>query len=308
MKTVRRPPYPKWNPGYFPCSSLIPLPLSSRRPSVSFGGFGVSWQSLVLFISEKHFQGCKKRYLNNIVSAVRYFHRDIRDDLNHCAEARERFRNLMGNIRRNDVRQDTQAKPIGEREFGMILDSKAPAKWKALIGMMRDGMLRANEILNVRYLDVRLDEDGSGILYIAKSKTDQEGAGAEVYLSRLTVNLFWEAGMDLIRRDTDRLFPIVGRRLREIIDNVACVANLPGVYDLVKEQGVGGYSGHSCRVGMAYDLADAGYSLVAMQHAGRWKSPLMPGRYTRRMVAKTGAVARWHEEREKQGEGEGEDE
>ena len=43
MKTVRRPPYPKWNPGYFPCSSLISLPLSSRRPSVSFGGFGLSY-------------------------------------------------------------------------------------------------------------------------------------------------------------------------------------------------------------------------------------------------------------------------
>ena len=42
MKTVRRPPYPKWNPCYFPCSSLTPLPLSSRRPSVSFGGFGLS--------------------------------------------------------------------------------------------------------------------------------------------------------------------------------------------------------------------------------------------------------------------------
>ena len=42
MKTVRRPPYPKWNPGYFPCSSLTPLPLSSRRPSVSFGGFGLT--------------------------------------------------------------------------------------------------------------------------------------------------------------------------------------------------------------------------------------------------------------------------
>ena len=41
MKTVRRPPYPKWNPGYFPCSSLTTLPLSSRRPSVSFGGFGL---------------------------------------------------------------------------------------------------------------------------------------------------------------------------------------------------------------------------------------------------------------------------
>ena len=43
LKTVRRPPiYPK-TPGHLPCSSLThPLPLSSRRPSVSFGGFGIS--------------------------------------------------------------------------------------------------------------------------------------------------------------------------------------------------------------------------------------------------------------------------
>ena len=42
LKTVRRPPiYPK-PPGHLPCSSLThPLPLSSRRPSVSFGGFGI---------------------------------------------------------------------------------------------------------------------------------------------------------------------------------------------------------------------------------------------------------------------------
>ena len=42
LKTARRPPiYPK-TPGHLPCSSLThPLPLSSRRPSVSFGGFGL---------------------------------------------------------------------------------------------------------------------------------------------------------------------------------------------------------------------------------------------------------------------------
>ena len=50
MKTVRRPPYPKWNPGYFPCSSLTPLPLSSRRPSVSFGGFGLIRRGEVVFL------------------------------------------------------------------------------------------------------------------------------------------------------------------------------------------------------------------------------------------------------------------
>ena len=43
LKTVRRPPiYPK-TPGHLLCSSLThPLPLSSRRPSVSFGGFGLN--------------------------------------------------------------------------------------------------------------------------------------------------------------------------------------------------------------------------------------------------------------------------
>ncbi len=42
LKTARRPPiYPK-TPGHLPCSSLThPLPLPSRRPSVSFGGFGL---------------------------------------------------------------------------------------------------------------------------------------------------------------------------------------------------------------------------------------------------------------------------
>ena len=43
LKTGRRPPiYPK-TPGHLPCSSLThPLPLPSRRPSVSFGGFGLN--------------------------------------------------------------------------------------------------------------------------------------------------------------------------------------------------------------------------------------------------------------------------
>ena len=43
MKTVRRPPYPKWNPGYFPCSSLTP-PSAFLKPS--FGGFGLNGRIL----------------------------------------------------------------------------------------------------------------------------------------------------------------------------------------------------------------------------------------------------------------------
>ena len=59
MKTVRRPPYPKWNPGYFPCSSLTTLPLSSRRPSVSFGGFGFTGSELELNYETSAFGGVR---------------------------------------------------------------------------------------------------------------------------------------------------------------------------------------------------------------------------------------------------------
>ena len=59
LKTVRRPPiYPK-TPGHLPCSSLThPLPLSSRRPSVSFGGFGLKLNPGIL----EHFQRYQIEY------------------------------------------------------------------------------------------------------------------------------------------------------------------------------------------------------------------------------------------------------
>ena len=51
----------------------------------------------------------------------------------------------------------------------------------------------------------------------------------------------------------------------------------------------GNYSGHSPRVGMAVDLAAAGVGLPALQVAGRWASPAMPGRYAAAELASRGA-------------------
>ena len=73
LKTVRRPPiYPK-TPGHLPCSSLThPLPLSSRRPSVSFGGFGISNSTVVGLGSSKR-----------IMSAW-FCHMSRRDSIKKC--------------------------------------------------------------------------------------------------------------------------------------------------------------------------------------------------------------------------------
>ena len=54
-------------------------------------------------------------------------------------------------------------------------------------------------------------------------------------------------------------------------------------------------SSHSLRVGSAVSLAREGASLVAMQNAGRWKSPNMPAHYAEAEFAERGAVARYKE-------------
>ena len=54
----------------------------------------------------------------------------------------------------------------------------------------------------------------------------------------------------------------------------------------------GRVSGHSLRVGSAQSLANAGASLVEMQVAGRWRSPVMPALYAQGQLPKQGAVAR----------------
>lgn len=51
-------------------------------------------------------------------------------------------------------------------------------------------------------------------------------------------------------------------------------------------------SGHSMRVGAAQDMAAAGIDLVAIMHAGGWKSPAMVMRYIEHMDVKKSGMAR----------------
>ena len=52
----------------------------------------------------------------------------------------------------------------------------------ALLQVMRDGLLRRSEASALRWGDVELLDDGSGRLHVVRSKTDQSGEGAILYL------------------------------------------------------------------------------------------------------------------------------
>ena len=162
----------------------------------------------------------------------------------------------------------------------------------ALVALASDCLLRVSETVAVMVADISREPDGSGRLTVHRSKTDQEGEGAMLYVGPATMRRVqaWREASGvhdgpLFRRvragGAVQLAGITDRAAREIIRARAAEAGI-----------VGRVSGHSLRVGSAQSLAAAGAGLVEMQTAGRWQSPAMPAAYARGQFAARGAVAR----------------
>ena len=164
----------------------------------------------------------------------------------------------------------------------------------ALVRMMRDGLLRISEAAAARWDDVVFDSDGSATLRIRRSKSDQEGEGAEVWLSPATA-----AALKQLRDVQGSAAEEEGARIVGTVSARTVARRLAAAYAAA---GLGsGYSGHSGRVGMAQDLAASGAGLPAIMTAGRWKSSAMPAHYTARQAAAHGAVAAWYNQPEPDG-------
>ena len=167
----------------------------------------------------------------------------------------------------------------------------------AIVAVGSTAMLRVSELSALRWSDI--EADGEHTITVRRSKTDQEAAGATLYIGEPTVARLktWREALVGIGGDIEpdapvfvRLHkggqragsePISATALRAIIARRCAAAGVEGRV-----------SGHSLRIGAAQDLAAAGASLVEMQQAGRWLSPTMPARYARGQLATRGAVAR----------------
>ena len=175
---------------------------------------------------------------------------------------------------------------LPRRGRGGIMETEAYARRRgrldiALIALMRDCLLRRSEASAVRWSHLSYDSDGTGRLYIGTSKTDQEGEGTLLFVSRQTMG-----DLDAIKPADagDRLvFGLHPKTIGKRITEAARAAGLNGAF-----------RGHSARVGMARDLARAGEELPALMTAGRWRSSEMVARYIAHESAGRGAVARFH--------------
>lgn len=211
-------------------------------------------------------------------------------------------------IRRTKRTRQDQAAPITRDRLGLILDhlDHAPADEKppARLRRLRDAAvlttafsacLRESEIAALETQHVYREDDGTGVVEIEVSKTDQEGEGDTRFMSRLAMDRL-KAWTDAAQIDTGPLFvPVKGstparnalamhpREIGRIFKRRAMEAGIEDADQI---------TGHSTRVGAAQTAAAHGAGMVEIQRMGGWKSARMPAHYTRRQSVKESAAAK----------------
>lgn len=196
----------------------------------------------------------------------------------------------LKSVKRQYGSMTKQAPPLGKEEMleaiSKLGSSRIELRDKAYLWIATDSWCRASEIVALRVKDLQRQLDGSSLLFIARSKTDQYHDGAFAFLSErgTAAVLQWiqEAGL----RAAD---PIITKSQRGAIRNSLDPATISRI--LRRCTGRSDVSAHSTRVGGVHDAFRLGCDLSSIMVAGRWSSPEMPARYGRRILASQSAAA-----------------
>jgi integrase len=160
----------------------------------------------------------------------------------------------------------------------------------------RDLLARASELVSIRCEAVTFDdEDGTALIELRRFKTSTEAQPYQVGPEATAALKRWLEASGIT---SGPLFVsltkggrLKGRALNErevsrVLKGLAKRAQL-------KES----FSAHSLRVGMAQDLAAANVEGAAIMQAAGWTTPRMLARYTSKLNAKRGAIARYYARR-----------
>jgi site-specific recombinase XerD len=194
-------------------------------------------------------------------------------------------------VKRKYGSMSKQAPPLGKKEIltaiATLGNSRMSLRDKALLWIATDSWCRASEIAAFRVRDIQRQNDGSSLLFVARSKTDQNGQGAFAFLSEkgTVAVLTWIKAASL--QDSD---PILVKSQEGGIKQPMDPSTLSRI--IKRCTGRTDVSAHSTRVGGVHDAFRLGCDLSSIMVAGRWSSPEMPARYGRRILASQSAAAK----------------
>lgn len=205
-------------------------------------------------------------------------------------------RTAMAGIRRRKGTRPRQQAPLTIEHLRAIRfrDGLKGLRDKALLLVGFAGCLRRSEIVAARV--EHLEETRFGLrLFLARSKTDQEGAGAWVDILRASryadmcpveALLAWLAAARIAEGP---LFRSVGKGRNPRVGDSLSAASV----DAIVKQAAGAagldarrYGGHSLRAGQATWLSENGKSPTLIARHGRWKSLNMVLTYCRGETAR----------------------
>ncbi len=145
-----------------------------------------------------------------------------------------------------------------------------------------DSLCRRAELVALRVEDLTINNRGNLSILVRRAKTDQEGSGRTVHLSRVTSERVrvWLEASDI---DTGPLLrPIYqGKTVSRFLSpmTVARVLKKLAARAAVGIDTVPRVSGHSLRVGAAQQLTIDGYGILPIMRAGGWRSMNTVARY-----------------------------
>lgn len=166
----------------------------------------------------------------------------------------------------------------------------------ALMLIGRDLLARSSELIAIRVEDIAPTAGGS-LVRMRRRKTSTETQTYFIGSEASDAVAAWlnRAGIDsgLVFRSvvkggrvTDRA--LATRDIGRVLKAVAVIGRLDHRDSI---------SGHSLRVGMAQDLVAADLDVASIMQAGGWASARMIARYSAKLAAKRGAVAKYHARR-----------
>ena len=162
-----------------------------------------------------------------------------------------------------------------------------------IFSLLSDCLLRVSELVGIDVEDLMEESDGTGRLTIHRSKTDQEGQGSILFVTKTTMG-FLRLWLQRSGIGSGPLFRSVnkgGRIGRTALTGIAVRKLIKATTKTLSRNGAR-YSGYSFRVGSTQSLVRNGASLGETMQAGRWSSSRMVAHYAKAELAGRGAVAR----------------
>ncbi|WP_445767764.1 tyrosine-type recombinase/integrase [Rheinheimera sp.] len=237
-------------------------------------------------------QNLKKATIKRKLSAISYFI-DAAEMANPIRNSRLFKEYLSGKLRKGARAIQSQATPMKMQkieEFNSVVENDSTIialRDAAIINFAFDTLLRASNIIDIQVSDV-FGHDGR--VLVRWSKNDQDGNGSYRYLSDISIELCkrWVKAAGIKDGYLFRRVSKGGKASNEGL-------SYNGLLYIFKRIGskVGlKLSCHSCRVGAAISMLEAGVHDHEIMRAGDWKSLQMVLRYTEKArLAKGGMQA-----------------